>query len=337
MALWRPIPVAMDTAGEHDDITYDQALEVFLATDPAFGGGLTNHGPMAAEALVSMGVDHWLGRFVASYRTRLEPPARSVDPAPNDWEAWFRARLPELVPSAGNLAGHGLLRVAHAVRGIERAGAGGPSPVQRAELGVAVDYWARGGAAPAGPPALTGRETPAAWASAFPRLDPAARAEGLLTTTLRRAAETDGFSSRVAALAAGDDPATTFDALAVAAAGAFRRNDGIAAFALLHGVTVSSMARVLLSYGDDDVRRRLEAAVATFVASALVGYDGGTDDDAPSDASLVDDDDSAALAERAGASLEDHTIKFADACLGVASRTGDDEPILALRQRLSAA
>jgi hypothetical protein len=327
----------MDTAGEHDDITYDQALEVFLATDPAFGGGLTNHGPMAAEALVSMGVDHWLGRFVASYRTRLEPPTRRVDPAPDDWEAWFRARLPELVGSAGNLAGHGLLRVAHAVRGIERAGAGGPSPVQRAELGVAVDYWAKGGAAPAGPPALTGRETPAAWASAFPRLDPAARAEGLLTTTLRRAAETDGFSARVATLA-GDDPATTFDALAVAAAGAFRRNSGIAAFALLHGVTVSSMARVLLSYGDDDVCRRLEAAVATFVAAALVGYDGGTDDDAPSDASLVeDDDDRAALAERAAASLDDHTIKFADACLGVASRTGDDQPILALRQRLSAA
>lgn len=312
-------------------MNYERALEVFLETDASFGGGLSNHGPMAAEALVSLDAEGALGPFVDHYRTRLEPQRHEVPAAAEPWEPWLRLQLTELVDRAGNLAGHGLLRVAHAVRGIERTTpTGGPSPAQLRELATAVDYWRRGGPGIDGPSALTGPTPAAEWPDGLGRLTADERAEGLLTVTLRRAAATDDFAERVAALAPAPDPAATLDALAIAAAEAFRRNDGIAAFALLHGVTVSSMARVLLRYLEDADARRLEAAVAGFVAAALVGFDEGVPSGGPREALP----DPRRLAEMAAATLEDHTIKFADACIGVAARTGDDGPLVALHHRL---
>jgi hypothetical protein len=69
------------------NLTYDEALEIFLGTDASYAGGLSNHGPMATEALVSMGIESWIGPFVSAYRTRLEPPHDEIEPAPLDWAA----------------------------------------------------------------------------------------------------------------------------------------------------------------------------------------------------------------------------------------------------------
>lgn len=315
-------------------MNYERALEVFLETDASFGGGLSNHGPMAAEALVSLDAEEALGPFVEHYRTRLEPQRHEVLAAPEAWEPWLRLQLTDLVDRAGNLAGHGLLRVAHAARGLERTAAvGGPSTAQLRELATAVDYWRRGGAGIDGPSALTGPTPATEWPDGLGRLSADERAEGLLTVTLRRAAAKNDFAERVAALAPAPDPSATFDALAIAAAEAFRRNEGTAAFALLHGVTVSSMARVLLRYLEDAHARRLEAAVASFVAAAVMGFDDGS-------AAVVSDDgtdlpDPRRLAEMAAATREDHTIKFADACIGVAARTGAAGPLRALHRQIT--
>ena len=71
-------------------MTYLDALAVFVTTDTAYDGGLSNHGPMAAEALVSMGAEQWIGPFVDDYRTRLEPPTATPEPVPGVWREWLQ-------------------------------------------------------------------------------------------------------------------------------------------------------------------------------------------------------------------------------------------------------
>ncbi len=129
----------------------------------------------------------------------------------------------------------------------------------------------------------------------------------------------------VASLQRSERPHDTLDQLAMRALEGYLANeDFLARFALLHGVTVSTMARVLVGHLDEPGQRRLEAAVAGFVAAAAVAFDRRLDtSDAPAPPVQPD------LAHRAGASLDDHTIKFTDACLGLADRTGTDLPLRA--------
>ncbi len=315
-----PNPTATtDTAAT--TMTYDDALRVFLATKGSFGGGLSNHGPMASEALVHMGADRWIGPFVESYRRRLderEPPPTQ----PDDPHELIGTRLPGLVGAAAAEAGHGLLRVAHAVRAIERADA--VPAVRVAELRAALGYWRAGGPGLPSPEAIDGDLSPDEWAGALGDLISFDPLPGLLTGTLDLAARQPGFTATVASLAPRSDAGDTLDDLALlAVAGYLRNDDFLSRFALLHGVTVSTMARVLLPHLVRHDERRLVAAVAGFVAAAIIGFDRpeGTEAAPPAPA-----DDPA---DRAGATLDDHTIKFTDACIGLASRTGRELPLRA--------
>ena len=319
-------------------MTYLDALAVFVTTDTAYDGGLSNHGPMAAEALVSMGAEQWIGPFVDDYRTRLEPPTATPEPVPGVWREWLHVQLPGAVPMAANLAGHGLLRVAHAVRGIERVETAAPgsdlAPVQRFELTIALDYWTHGGPGLDGVQQVDGILDADTWAAGLPRLRPEERSDGFLTNTLETAAATHGFASAVATLAPGENHGATLDALALVAADSFCYNTGLAAFALLHGTTVPTMARVLLPHLDESDRDGLVAAVAGFVAAAIIGFDGPRVTTAAPTTGL-DVSDLAGLADAAGATLEDHTIKFADACLGLSARTGSSAQLAALHRQIT--
>lgn len=311
-----------------EPLDFAGAIELMQHTGSSYGGGLSNHGPMALEALVSIGADGYISAFVASYSPRLEPAAASADAAPSTWRAWLAARLPALVGNVGEYAGHGLLRAAHATRALERAeAAGAATDVLRVELASAVGYWEAGTGALPAPIALTGDLDGARWLDALPRLDPGERVDGLLTVTLGRAAVLPGFMSAVARLDGGAAPGDILDALALASADRYLVNDGLAGFTLLHGVTVSNMARELLPYLDDRGAAQLVAAVAAFVGAAVAGFDDG--DVQTGDLSTFHN-----LASSAAATLDDHTIKFADACLSVADRTGSTTPIDALRHRI---
>jgi hypothetical protein len=123
----------------------DEALERFQARSFEYAGGLSNHGPMAAEALLQLGHPALIGGFVDLYEPRL-PPAESGTPLRSDeraaavghadrlgdwratfereleadtWQAVLRRELPALVEGLFAAGTHGLLRLAHAVRGIE--------------------------------------------------------------------------------------------------------------------------------------------------------------------------------------------------------------------------
>ena len=58
----------------------DEGLARLASTGPEFRGGLSNHGPMATEAMVRLGradaIEHWLD----GYLRKLDDPARPERP-----------------------------------------------------------------------------------------------------------------------------------------------------------------------------------------------------------------------------------------------------------------
>ena len=154
--------------------TYAQAvngaLDRLQTTGFYLGDFFANHGPMAAEALASLGycdeVDTWVDTNIhhRRYRPLPEPwqpiggdwqvalgePRRGGDwvelfrreLADNDWrqvlETWWLRLLPGC---AGSLT-HGLIRTAHAVRGLKTVDQ--PSDLQIDELARGLAFWATG-------------------------------------------------------------------------------------------------------------------------------------------------------------------------------------------------
>ncbi len=147
------------------DDALESALERLANTGPEFGGGLANHGPMAAEALVRLGRPEAVTSWVEEYRHRLQSHPESRKPiAPDawsdalgdfdrvgDWVRLFERQLregpwvavlavwaPRLAPGLVGAAFHGLIRTGHAVRALGRR----DTPPRRQELAEGLAYWA---------------------------------------------------------------------------------------------------------------------------------------------------------------------------------------------------
>jgi hypothetical protein len=155
---------AVSTATVHADVL-DEAYERLHRTGPEFAGWLSNHGPMAIDAMIRLGYPQRVPAWIDRYERRLEEP-----PGPRwriseadwrealgdasrlgDWLAFF-ARLvaaepwrdvlrqwwPRLIPGAVAAASHGLIRTGHSVRALRER----DTAARRTELGQALGYWA---------------------------------------------------------------------------------------------------------------------------------------------------------------------------------------------------
>ncbi|WP_406059155.1 questin oxidase family protein [Streptomyces sp. NBC_01077] len=149
--------------------TLDEALERLHTTGPERNGWLTNHAPMAVEALVRNGQASTVHRWLDHYAHKLEelpPPSRPVtadgwrealgDPTRiTDWTRFFGRELderpwrevlaewwPRLLPGIAASATHPVIRTGHAVRTLLASGDGGATAPRRAELAHALGYWA---------------------------------------------------------------------------------------------------------------------------------------------------------------------------------------------------
>jgi hypothetical protein len=128
-------------------------------------GRLSNHAPMAADALIRLGGSDGVHRWIDCYLARLDeaPTGRwPIDPVNwrdslgdpsrlGDWLRFFERQLaehpwqdilalwwPRLLPGAIGAVGHPLIRTGHAVRAIQES----LTDVRVAELGQALGYWA---------------------------------------------------------------------------------------------------------------------------------------------------------------------------------------------------
>jgi hypothetical protein len=148
--------------------TLDGAYERLHATGPEFDGFLSNHGPMAAEAMVRHGHSDLVGSWLDVYMRRLEEFPRGLGPIGSDWQdalgdlrrvadwtvlfgreigeqPWrhvLNAWWPRLLPGVVAAATHGVIRVGHSVRALL---ADGDDPSHLAELSKGLPTGLRAG------------------------------------------------------------------------------------------------------------------------------------------------------------------------------------------------
>ncbi|MGA4841358.1 questin oxidase family protein [Streptomyces sp. G45] len=152
---------------EITDGVLDEALQRLHASGPERLGRLTNHGPMAVEALVRGGQAHTVHRWLDYYRDKLEDmpdrlapvtdanwhealgdPRRAADwidhfaraLAERPWREVLAAWWPVLLPGIAGGSTHPVIRVGHAVRTL--LGPGGETEPRLAELAHGLGYWA---------------------------------------------------------------------------------------------------------------------------------------------------------------------------------------------------
>jgi hypothetical protein len=329
--------MSVDPAG-----TLDEAYERLHHTGPEFDGWLSNHGPMAVEAMVRgdhAGVVHaWVDR----YSTRLDGLPAPTGPIGADWTRalgderrirdWidhFTGALteqpwqdvlatwwPRLLPGIAAGATHGVIRVGHAVRALL---AEEPTAPRVAELGHGLGYWAARWQTVPGVVPPSGAVLADAALERVPLL---ADQTGGVLDRLVRLAELRGWSDAVAALRPPAEvagiPATLADIVdtAVLRYGSRGHGNGVM---LVHAATApNAVLRVLPALPRDLWPDSLAAAWAATAAvtSCYAAPDAATDlPPAPADAT-----DALAIAVRHG---DEHVIKFTDTAADTFGRTGN--------------
>ena len=218
-----------------------------------YRGQLSNHLPMAQQALLELGASaERLQAWTERHETFLEPrcapsprpaPARSPGQPGSEaaWAAHFAERiqalgpaaalqqaLPQLLPGAGAIAFHGLIRTAHAVL----AGHAG-------ELAAGLAHWA----AHAMPLATAGDGVPLAlpdWLQALQQLPPPVpHPAGLISARMQAWGAAAGFAAVAGRLRHGPD---TLRDLALLAARTYAATGN---FTVLHLLTASHAMSVL--------------------------------------------------------------------------------------------
>ena len=352
--------MASDAAG-----ILDEAYQRLHQTGPEFDGWLSNHGPMAAEAMARHGHAEDVGPWLDSYVRRLEDFPRGTDPIGADWaealgdprriadwtvffcreaagQPWRQVLgtwWPRLLPGVAAAATHGVIRVGHAVRALL---VDGEDPIHVTELAHGLAYWAaryqpipgamadRPPAPSAAEPRAPGRETTAALAS-VPRI---ADQSGGIRDRLRRL---DGLAGWPGALAAPPIPQAPEQArewisgLADAAVVRYLECAHGNPVMLVHTATAPTAILRTLPVLHHDLWRPSAAAAwdAAAALTAIYAPPASAPSPAPPAAPVGPAGTDEAFA-RAVAHGDEHVIKFADTAADVHARTGDPAALAAV-------
>lgn len=315
----------------------DQALSMLGGCGPEFGGiGLSNHGPMAAEALVALGRGDAVEDWVEKYRKRLDqrpPNVERIDPANwqlalgrfervSDWEDFFAAEIdsapwrevldtwaPRL--SVGMMAGatHGLIRTAHAVRSLA---ADEDEPLRRAELVSGLAYWA---ARYQAMPGSLGPAEPRLASHALPVIPimPLDLRNPRSKTIFSAVAELDAyppFADVINMAAPGDDLSAWISDLTTTMAYAYLQNEGPNTIAYVHTITAPSALRMLVPHVSE-ASARVAARYAWQACAAIHSRS-----HSPNEVTLPDHEPGREeLIDLCVISGDEHAIKFTEACL----------------------
>ncbi|HVC22049.1 MAG TPA: questin oxidase family protein [Candidatus Dormibacteraeota bacterium] len=329
--------------------TLEESLECFVGRGPEFRGGLSNHGPMAVEALAQMGQGEALLPWAARYRERLDvaPPSRFPIGGADwrealgdmrrvgDWTVFFdreltqapflevaRLWVPRLLPGLMAAATHGPIRTFHALRALEQQ----VTELRVHELAQALGYWAaRYQTLPGDPSPVGGQEMETA-AGELARLAWAERGQGLIFERMRALEDRPEFSTLVASVTPVADIQGAFSALTRIGARAYLANASHAPIALVHAVTAPAAVRGMLPLLSPSQQRVALAyawqAVAGLIATnAPAGLSGpGTSQPAGTDEELIN---------QTVVSGDEHAIKLTEAALRENALTPDSAYLLA--------
>jgi hypothetical protein len=329
--------------GQAAEDVLDETLNRLAATGPEFRGGLSNHGPMAAEALVRIDraddIEAWLDRYIQrlegvpgttgritdqTWQEALGEPRRVAD-----WERYLRDQFaeepwpqvlarwwPRLLPGVAAAATHGIIRTSHAARSLAQA----PSGERLAELARGLAYWAASYLELPGSPRTEGR---LGLDEAVLGLPVAAGPvpDGLITTRLRAALSAEpGFPGAVSALRPPRDVPADLLELARTFARIFLVYGRTQPIDFLHAVTAPVAARSVLGLLPAELARPSYDALWQVAAGLYSGYavDAVCE---PLPATEPPSPDS--VVERAVAAGDVHAIKMTEACLRLYAESPD--------------
>ena len=312
--------------------TMDQALEMMARLAP-----LTNHGPMAAETLMSLGRADNVVTFVTAYMKRFNsaypPPFLTVTSANwrealgdgrrvADWTSFFNRELKEapwpqvlekwsavLAPGLAAAAAHGLIRTAHAARSLSVK----DTDLRRRELAEGLGYWAAYyQTLPEAPKPDLKKFKPAEAINHVPLLPMAERGGGSIMLGLRRLDAFAPFASASALIETSGKPEHVISELTETFANAYLRNvTPRSLVTLIHTITSTSGLRSLLPYLSPTTTEKVlhfgwQVGAALYSIAAI-----GSTNVLPAAQEIKIDN----LIERAVANGDEHAIKFTEACL----------------------
>ena len=310
----------------------DQALEMMAGLDP-----FANHGPMAVEALVSLGRPESIIPFVNAYKKRFASPypssyqtvtstnwreALGDSRRISDWAIFFNRQLKDaawpkvldlwsgrLAPGLAAAAAHGLIRTAHATRSLSVK----ETDLRLRELAEGLSYWAAYyQELPENPKATAVRLKPLDAIKQVPLVPGARRRGGSVTNGLRAVNEFTPFAAVSSMVETTGRPETVISELTEAFATAYLRNITPGnLIILLHAVTCTSGLRSLLPYLSPITAQRM-LHYGWLVGAALYSIGAIDSTNGPIKDQEIDRGD---LIERAVATREEHAIKFTEACL----------------------
>jgi hypothetical protein len=315
----------------------EEALEMLSRSGFEYHGGLANHGPMAAEALVVLGRPEAVRPWVEDYRRNLQergaPRERLAADAwrdalgdfrrAPDWAQMLERELSDgpwpvvldrwterLAPGLVGAALHGLIRTGHAARALSVR----DTPARRRELAEGLAYWAARyqtlPEAHGGP----GGDRPSAALARVERLPLDRRARpGLISDGLHALEEWPPFLG-VANLADTSGDASDFLADLTAHFALVyweEAHDLGRVIGFIHSVTGPSAVRLVLPHVGAGARRLLLRYAWQAAAGLYAALSRADEEPAPLPASADEWD---ALVDRAVAAGDEHAIKFGEAC-----------------------
>jgi hypothetical protein len=331
----------------------DESLSRLAATGPEFAGGLSNHGPMAAEAMIRLGrpadVELWLDRYIRRLEAAPSTSGRVTDEnwrealgiyaRVADWELYLRDQFAgepwrevlarwwqRLVPGLAANATHGIIRTSHAARSVAAAqgpGAGreeAPDGGRLAELARGLAYWAAGYLELPGAPRTAGRLDLDAAISGLP-VAAGPIPDGLISTRLSTSlAAEPRFPEAVQALRPPTDTPADLRDLAIGFARVFLIYGRTQPIDFLHAVTAPVAARSVLGLLPAELARPSYDALWQVAAGLYSGYAvQAVPEPLPEGEPPTPD----VLTDRAVATDDVHAIKLTEACLRLYCETPD--------------
>src|SRR2546428_2637321 len=255
--------------------TIDEVLDILHRTGPDLVGGNSNHGPMAAETLFTLGRPDAVLPWIEGYKSRFQDRPQTRNPISHgdwhaslgdrsrsaDWVAFFdrelaeapwqavlQAWVPHLAPGLWADATHGLIRTGHAVRSL----AAGTTPQRLHELAEGLGYWAaRYQILPGRPSGRPTRHSPSAAMQHVRRIHgPNFEAPGSIVQQIKGLDDQPEFATAVELVDTAGDLSWFISEITETCAGLYLANPkGLIAF--VHTVTAPSALRLLAPYLTD--------------------------------------------------------------------------------------
>ncbi len=330
-----------------------EAIDRLRDTGVERDGFLANHGPMGAEALVTLGFAKEATGWAQHYRERKQleqapPPgvdlgddwrfATGVMDRLPDWVSTFEKALsgrpwpdvlalwwPRLIPGWAASATHGVIRTAHAVRALSRYPDNGPA-LLLGELAQGLALWAARYQPLPGNPLLGGDLSAREALRRLPRVpaDEPVAGSGI-SGALARLVRVRGFDAALEEYGGTHDANAALDELIGVAAGVLASHDD-APISFCHAVTGPAAMRLVLPHLPARLHRPTVAAAWHTIGSIVAATSPSSRADGLDREEWNTAEDRTALAERAAEHGDEHVIKLVEASLREHARTGN--PVL---------